>query len=264
MSIAVMETRMVFPGLEGDSTMAMKTPPVGPSTTSMVSPAPTADKSPSTNDPSTPRPVAAATTTQSSPAARVLAALKLTGQQGRLMFEEEPMAMGRAASAAQKGGMEKEKTAGSAGSGGDEFMLEKDHKTVNALWREYDEGVCGRPSVRSMIERDLKKSESQRKRWERRRIVINEIKRLKKERTTSAQAVVDAMDRFMKKKRLSMAKLQDRRLPDRNRNCRCGSRWLSWYPRGCLADPASGIDPVQLKASSVLYFNPCSCIATEA
>jgi hypothetical protein len=48
-----------------------------------------------------------------------------------------------------------------------------------------------------MIERDLKKSESQRKRWERRRIVINEIKRLKKERTTSAQAVVEAMDRCL-------------------------------------------------------------------
>lgn len=75
MSTAVMETRMVFPGLEGDSTMAMKPPPVGASTTSMVSPAPTANKSPSTDDPSTPRPVAAAATTQSSPAARVVAAL---------------------------------------------------------------------------------------------------------------------------------------------------------------------------------------------
>lgn len=40
--------------------------------------------------------------------------------------------------------------------------------------------------------------------------MINEIKKLKKERPTSAQAIVDAMDRFMKKERLSMAKLQDR------------------------------------------------------
>lgn len=207
MSTAVMETRMVFPGLEGDSTMATKTPPVAaPISPSSLLTA-EAEKSPSSIGPSTPQPPVAVPTAQSSPAARVLAALKRTGQQGRLMFEEEPTAKERAAGMGQTGGMEKEKA---AGSGGDEFVLERDHKTVDALWREYDEGIFGRQSVRSMIERDLKKSESQRKRWERRRIVINEIKRLKKERTTSAQAVVEAMDRFMKKERLSMAKLQDR------------------------------------------------------
>lgn len=89
-STAVMGTRIVFPGLEGDFTMAMKTPPRGASTTSMVSPTPDAIKSPSTNDPSTPRPAAAATTTQLLPAARALAAL---------IYEEELTVMGRAAGA---------------------------------------------------------------------------------------------------------------------------------------------------------------------
>lgn len=231
MSTAVMETRMVFPAAEGDFTTAIKTPSAIPAT-STLSPPSAATPSlltahgPPTN-PATPRPSAPTNTKHSSPAARVLAALKRTGQQGRLLFEGEPKANERADTAAQqKGGMERER---GEGSGGDGSVLERDHRTVDALWREYDEGVFGPSSVGSMLERKLRKSESQRKRWERRRIVINEIKRLKKERTTSAQAIVDAMHRFMKKERLPMAKLQDgsQRPPGRARSCRCGSSsWL--------------------------------------
>lgn len=70
--------------------------------------------------------------------------------------------------------------------------------------------MLGRLSVRKMIEDDLKKSECQRKRWERRRVVVQEIERLSKDRTTTADKMVEAMDRYMKRERLSMAKLQDR------------------------------------------------------
>lgn len=61
-----------------------------------------------------------------------------------------------------------------------------------------------------MLENDLKKSECQRKRWARRRIIIDEIARVKKARTTSAEAVVEALDRYIKREKLSIAKLPDR------------------------------------------------------
>jgi hypothetical protein len=94
-------------------------------------------------------------------------------------------------------------------------VIEKDHKTVRALWKEYEEGVLGRMSLREMLAKDLKKGECQRKRWERRKIVITEIKRLMQTRTTTAESIVKEMGVFMKNERLSMAKLQDRILKDK-------------------------------------------------
>lgn len=88
--------------------------------------------------------------------------------------------------------------------------MEKDHLSVAALWQEYDSGILGRQSLREMLAQDLKKPEAQRKRWERRRVVVYEVERLMKERTTSASSIVADLDKYMAKERLSMAKLQDR------------------------------------------------------
>lgn len=49
-----------------------------------------------------------------------------------------------------------------------------------------------------------------RKRWTRWRTINDEIVRHKNARTASAEAVVDALDRFMRKEKLSIAKLQNR------------------------------------------------------
>lgn len=200
MSQAVMETRMVFPGGgAGPSTVrgTHTTPPQvsrSPESPQCNTSLPT---NPCTNsdhpDPLTPTRAPAGI----SEAARVFAELRQTGERGIALFD------GNQTSAGSSGPTEKASTTA-------EFVLEKDHLTVSALWKEYDEGVFGRIPVRKMIKESLKKSESQRKRWERRRVVINEIERLSIERTTSTGAVVEALDRFMKRERLSMAKLQDR------------------------------------------------------
>jgi hypothetical protein len=88
--------------------------------------------------------------------------------------------------------------------------MEKDHRTVEDLWREYDVGVFGRRPLREMHADGWKKAECQRKRWERRGVVITEVIRLAKERTTTTESVVQDLDSFMSREKLSMTKLQDR------------------------------------------------------
>ncbi|KAJ9112105.1 hypothetical protein QFC22_006406 [Naganishia vaughanmartiniae] len=148
-----------------------------------------------------PSPPFPSSTPSISPSAQILAALKTVGNQGSSMFDNATSGGAR-----QKGGV----LGGGCVINVDEFLLEKDHQSVAALWKEYDEGIFGRLSVREMIAKSLKKSESQRKRWERRSIIVKEVERLMSARTTSADTVVTALDRFMRKEKLSMAKLQNR------------------------------------------------------
>jgi hypothetical protein len=89
------------------------------------------------------------------------------------------------------------------------FLLEANHTTVDMLWKEWTVGVFGRPSIEAMIRRGLQKSESQRKLYSRRKIVIDEVKRLAYMRTEPESVIVAAMDQYMVQHRLSMTKLQD-------------------------------------------------------
>lgn len=154
MSSAVMETRMVFPEMTSiDAGTHSKDVTCAPN-----------HKAEGANDKvSTPfqpptRPSTLPVQPQSSPAARVFAALKRAGEVGPPMFTDplEAAPASKSGSTAVRSGVRAETTS--------EFMLEKDHHTVDALWREYDAGVLGRKSVRAMLEEDLKKSECQRKR----------------------------------------------------------------------------------------------------
>lgn len=69
-----------------------------------------------------------------SPVARVLAALRRTQEQGRLLIEGDV------------GGPRKELLSIRPENGNDvpKFVLEKDYHTVESLWKEYDQGVLGR------------------------------------------------------------------------------------------------------------------------
>lgn len=89
------------------------------------------------------------------------------------------------------------------------FVLEATHATVQALWKEWKEGVFGRLPVKTMITKGWKKSEAQRKLYARRRVVIDEVERLADARTEPGSAIVKAMDTYMSQKKLSMTKLQD-------------------------------------------------------
>lgn len=216
MSSAVLETRMIFPGEEigtlSERTIAAATSPAAENTggidDSLIDPL-LRQPPPITPFPSLttapPNPLPSTTTPSPTSATRVFAALERAGQQGANMF--------RASEIATASGEAQTSTTELASE--DVFVIEKDHKTVRALWKEYAEGVFGRPSLREMLAKDLKKGECQRKRWERRKIVITEIKRLIQTRTTTAESIVKEMDVFMKSERLSMSKLQDRILKDR-------------------------------------------------
>lgn len=89
------------------------------------------------------------------------------------------------------------------------FVMEASHTTVDMLWKEWTDGVFGRPSIETMLKKGLKKSEGQRKLYSRRKIVVDEVKRLADMRTEPETVIVEAMDCYMTQHKLSMTKLQD-------------------------------------------------------
>ncbi|KAJ9115201.1 hypothetical protein QFC20_001068 [Naganishia adeliensis] len=216
MSSAVLETRMIFPCEGSGGSLDRPSTTTPPSTTensdgidpSLIDPTllqpPTTILSPSRTA-APPNTLPSPTTPSSTSASHVFAVLEMAGQQGANMFGASGVAAASNTAPASV----------PDSASGDVFVIEKDHKTVRALWKEYDEGVLGRMSLREMLAKDLKKGECQRKRWERRKIVIKEIKRLMETRTTTAESIVKEMDVFMKSERLSMSKLQDRILKDK-------------------------------------------------
>lgn len=210
LSSAVLETRMVFPG----------SPPTTSCTPLNTDPDLHAAPGPSRPvvDPSS----AAAQPSSTSSASRIFAALERAGRDGEEMFRMEgasggPAGTGGSGSGTVGGTAGDGRAAGGMASGqradtaGEKlFVMEKDHRTVADLWREYEVGVFGRRSLREMHADDWKKAECQRKRWERRRVVITEVIRLAAERTTSAESVVRDLDAFISQEKLSMTRLQDR------------------------------------------------------
>ncbi|KAJ9118133.1 hypothetical protein QFC22_004035 [Naganishia vaughanmartiniae] len=97
------------------------------------------------------------------------------------------------------------RTAGTAGE--KTFVLETNHTTVGQLWKEWNIGVSGRASVLMMIEGKYAKSEKQRKLYSRRKLVMDEVKRLADVRTEPDTDIVKSMDTYLLRHGLSMTKL---------------------------------------------------------
>lgn len=85
--------------------------------------------------------------------------------------------------------------------------------------------MFGRVSVSAMVEGRYTKSEKQRKLYPRRRLVIEEVKRLASSRTETEADVVKALDTYMRKHGLSMTKLQDR-IKEREQERKTAAFWL--------------------------------------
>lgn len=89
------------------------------------------------------------------------------------------------------------------------FILESNHSTVDALWKEWYVGISGRLSIDKMVKKKLPKSEGQRKLYARRKIIINEISRLASEKVIPESEVVERLDEYRARSKLSITKLQD-------------------------------------------------------
>ena len=86
--------------------------------------------------------------------------------------------------------------------------------TVTDLWREYSVGIGGRPSVQSQYEvkgRSWAKNDSERKHYQRRMIVVKEIKQLALEYTVREVDVAARLDEFCRtsSEKISLSRLQD-------------------------------------------------------
>jgi hypothetical protein len=89
------------------------------------------------------------------------------------------------------------------------FCMESNHSTVIKLWNEWNTGVAGRPSVRAMVEAGLRKSDSQRKLYGRRKIIIDEIEALAKPNAVSELEIVSRLDSHRATSRMFITNLQD-------------------------------------------------------
>ncbi|KAJ9112533.1 hypothetical protein QFC22_006290 [Naganishia vaughanmartiniae] len=105
------------------------------------------------------------------------------------------------------------------------FVMETNHATVGQLWKEWTVGVSGRESVIAMLEGKYAKSEKQRKLYSRRKIVIDEVKRLADMRTEPEAEIVKSMDGCLSQRGLSMTKLQDL-IKARNQDGKTLAFWL--------------------------------------
>jgi hypothetical protein len=105
------------------------------------------------------------------------------------------------------------------------FVLEKNHATVSELWKEWKQGVFGRPSVEVMVNQGYTKSEAQRKLFSRRKVIIDEVIRLAKERTEPEDHVVTALDVYSSANKISISKLQEM-IKERTKDGRTAATWL--------------------------------------
>lgn len=80
-------------------------------------------------------------------------------------------------------------------------------------------------NIEDMINQGYSKSEAQRKLYSRRKVVIDEVIRLAKERTEPETLVIKALDTYMKANKVSVLKLQDM-IKDRVKEGRSGALWL--------------------------------------
>ncbi|KAJ9113673.1 hypothetical protein QFC22_005982 [Naganishia vaughanmartiniae] len=105
------------------------------------------------------------------------------------------------------------------------FVLEKNHATVLELWKEWKHGLFGRPSVEVMLDQGYTKSEAQRKLCSRRKVIIDEVIRLAKERTEPEDHVVTALDVYLIANKMSISKLQET-IKERTKDGRTAAVWL--------------------------------------
>lgn len=89
------------------------------------------------------------------------------------------------------------------------FLMESNHPTVLSLWRERYVGVNDRPSIVAMVGKKLSKTESQRKLFARRKIIIDEIARLARDKVVPESEVVERLDGYRSRNKLSITKLRD-------------------------------------------------------
>jgi hypothetical protein len=89
------------------------------------------------------------------------------------------------------------------------FVLESNHLTVKELWNEWYTGVFGRPSIIAMLEKKLPKSEGQRKLFARRKVIIDEIVKLAREKTVQESQIAERLDVYRVTNGMSITKLQD-------------------------------------------------------
>jgi hypothetical protein len=89
------------------------------------------------------------------------------------------------------------------------FVLETNHLTVMDLWTEWYTGVFGRPSIIVMLDRKLPKSEGQRKLFARRKVIIDEIAKLAKQKTIQESQVAERLEAYRVTHAMSITKLQE-------------------------------------------------------
>jgi hypothetical protein len=109
------------------------------------------------------------------------------------------------------------------------FVMEKNHATVAELWKEWTQGVFGRPSVDVMVTQGYSKSEAQRKLFSRRKVIVDEVVRLAKERTEPEGHIVTALDIYLSASKMSVSKLQEV-IKERTKQGKSGALWLEGVP----------------------------------
>lgn len=92
------------------------------------------------------------------------------------------------------------------------FTLQRNISSVDELWREFDLGLAGQPSVKSVCEgaNPAKLSETEGRFYRRRRTLIREVERLSAQHKLDERVVVAAVDRLrLSLPNNSLAKLAD-------------------------------------------------------
>ena len=91
------------------------------------------------------------------------------------------------------------------------FTMSRSITTVADLWREYINGIGGRPSVRSLYEakgHTWAGRDSKRKHYQRHLIILKKVEELAKKHTVREVDVVERFDGILRAMRLSLSKLE--------------------------------------------------------
>ena len=133
-----------------------------------------------------------------------LTALLQTAQERADQMTMDPMSEQDADDAAQEGDSRSVPNAATP-----VFILESNHSTVDALWKEWYIGISGRLSIDQIVKKKLPKSEGQRKLFARRKIIIDEISRLASEKVVPESEVVERLEAYRARSKFSITRLQD-------------------------------------------------------
>jgi len=78
------------------------------------------------------------------------------------------------------------------------YKLSRSLHTVHDLWKEWTEGLCGGPAVKDLEERwgtEWRKEDTERRFFNNRRVVLNEVKRVAAEQKISEAEAVEVVER---------------------------------------------------------------------